>query len=134
MGTLAEAQLFDMRWRKALNRLGWVLWAGSGQRSCEHTALGASWKAAGSGQKLSHVSFSLSALSFQNGSGQDRTCPFHITSLPSQIDCHLLFLCGSPSRQEQCVLMPLGQEWCFLKTDPGAAKTRAGTRPDDISS
>lgn len=80
------------------------------------------------------MSHSASPFSSQDGSGQDRTCPFHIISLPSQIDCHLLFLCGSSSRQEQCVLVPLGQEWCFLKTAPDVAKTRAGTRPDDSSS
>lgn len=74
------------------------------------------------------MSHSASPLSPQDRSGQDRTCPFHVTSLHSQIDCHLLFLCGFSSRQEHCVLVLLGQEWCFLKTDPGAAKTRAGTR------
>lgn len=130
VGTLAEAHNC---WICGGGR-HWTDLAGCyGQRSCGHTALGASWKAAGSGQELSHISFNLTPFSpGGEWTGQDLSIPHNLSSF--QIDCHLLFLCGNRSRQEHRVLAPLGQEWCFLKTDPGAAKTRAGTRPDDISS
>jgi len=123
-----SSQPFGVGRRKVLNGLGWVpvgwLWAEvlwparswSYLEGCGHSS-GA----------LRHASSSLS-LSPQHGRGRDRAHPFPITSLPSLLHSRLQLLCGSPSRQEQQVLVPPGQGWCFLKAHPGAARTRAGIR------